>query len=108
MDLAFEEGDFESGVAMLSAFGHLDRETASSGCDVIWELATNVLKAAKLGEAGACEVVVNAQRAWGTADEKLAWNGCSAAANLAIESEANRARLGAAGAREVVLEAMRT
>jgi hypothetical protein len=45
-------------------------------------------------------------RAWGKVDKGMAWNGCSAIANLAVENEANRVRLGAAGACEVVADAL--
>jgi hypothetical protein len=40
-------------------------------------------------------------------DILVAWNGCSAIANLAVENQANRVRLGAAGACEVVVDALR-
>jgi hypothetical protein len=107
MDLAFEAGDFEKGISVLEAFGLFHMEVAFNGCDAIWELATDELNAAKLGNVGACEVVVNILRTWGRVDMRAAWNGCSAIANLAVENHANRVRLGAAGACEAVLDALR-
>jgi hypothetical protein len=104
MDRAFGEGDFEKGVALLRAFGAVDKEAAFNGCDAIWELATSESNAAELGDVGACEVVAIVLRAWGRSDEQMAWNGCSAISNLAYENEANRARLGAANACELVVD----
>jgi hypothetical protein len=107
MDHAFEAQDYAKGLQVLKVFGQIDKKVAFAGCDVIWELATSEFEATKLGNAGACEVVVDVLRSWGKADRGMAWNGCSAIANLAFRNEVNSAKLGAAGACEVVADVLR-
>jgi hypothetical protein len=107
MDRAFGEEDFEKGIQLLKTYGRTNLDTASSACDAIWELATSQPNAISLGNAGACEAVVEVVRAWGIADQGMAWNGCSAISNLALGNEANRIRLGAAGACELVVDVLR-
>jgi hypothetical protein len=98
--------DFAHGVNIIRLFGCNDKPLAEVACDAVWELATHEPYATALGKAGACGVVADLLLAWGWVDANLAWNACSAIANLACESAANRSWLGDEGACARVVHVM--